>query len=117
MNVKRIFNLGMVMLMLVTSFAVSQPVAAEAPAKFTPRITPGAQTVPGEVVVAFADSQEKNLVEKIEQAVETANDAGGEVTRLSLDGSAVIQVDGDATAALAELNSQPDVLYAELNYV
>lgn len=117
MKVKSLFNLGMVIMMLFTSFAVSQPVAAEAPAKFTPRIAPGAETVPGEVVVAFADSEEKSLVEKIEQAVETANDAGGEVTRLSLDGSAVIQVDGDATAALAELNDQPDVLYAELNYV
>ena len=117
MNTKRIFNLGMVVMMLVTSFAISQPVAAEAPAKFTPRIASGAQTVPGEVVVAFADSQEKNLVEKIEQAVDTANSAGGEVTRLSLDGSAVIQVDGDTEAALAELNDQPGVLYAEPNYV
>jgi len=117
MKVKRLFNLGMVIMMLVTSFAVSQPAAAQAPAKFTPRITPGAEAVPGEIVVAFADSQDKNLVEKIEQAVDTANDAGGEVTRLSLDGSAVIQVDGDTTTALTELNDQPDVLYAELNYV
>lgn len=117
MNVKRIFNLGMVLVMAVTSFALSQPVAAEAPAKFTPRITPGAQVAPGEVVVAFANSDEKNLIEKIEQAVETANETGGEVTRLSIGGEAVIRVNGDTTAALAELNSQPGVLYAEPNYV
>ena len=117
MNVKRIFNFGMVVMMLVTSFAVYQPVAAEAPMKFTPRVAPGAQTMPGEVVVAFTGSQDKNLVEKIEQAVETANTAGGEVTRLSLDGGAVIRVDGDTNTALAELNEQPDVLYAEPNYI
>ena len=115
MNVKRIFNLGMVLVMAVTSFALSQPVAAEAPAKFTPRITPGAQVAPGEVVVTFANSDEKNLIEKIEQAVETANETGGEVTRLSIGGEAVIRVNGDTTAALAELNSQPGVLYAEPN--
>jgi len=46
-----------------------------------------------------------------------ANSTDGEVTRLSLDGSAVIRVDGNVDAAVAELNSQADVLYAELNYV
>ena len=117
MKVKSLFSLGMVIMILVTTFAVSQPVAAVAPAKFTPRVAPGAQTVPGEVVVVFADSENKTLGEKIEQAVETANDTGGEVTRLGLDGSAVIQVDGDTTAALAELNAQSDVLYAEPNYI
>ncbi|MFT3893922.1 MAG: hypothetical protein QM730_20020 [Anaerolineales bacterium] len=46
-------------MMLVTSFAVSQPVAAaQAPAKFTPRIPQDAEVVPGEVVVAFANSQD-----------------------------------------------------------
>jgi hypothetical protein len=117
MKAKSLFNLGMVIMLLITSFAVSQPAAAEAPAKFAPRFAADAETVPGEVVVAFNDSQDKNLVEKIEQAVDTANDAGGEVTRLSLDGDAVIQVDGDTTDALAALNQQPDVLYAEPNYI
>ena len=117
MNTKRIFNLGMVLMLLVTSFAVSQPVGAQGPAKIKPSIIAGAQVVPGEVVVAFADSEGKNLVEKIEQAVETANEADGEVTRLSVDGSAVIRVDGDAAAAAAELNNQADVLYAEPNYI
>ena len=117
MNIKRIFNLGMALVMMVTSLALSQPVAAEGPAKFTPRIVAGAQVAPGEVVVTFANSDEKNLIEKIEQAVETANETGGEVTRLSTGGEAVIRVDGDTAGALAELNSQPDVLYAEPNYV
>ncbi len=117
MNMKRIFNMGMVMILLVTSLAVSQPAGATAPEKFTPRIAPGAQTAPGEVVVTFANSADKTLVEKIEQAVDTANTAGGEVTRLSMDGDAVIRVDGDTTAALDQLNSQPDVLYAEPNYI
>jgi hypothetical protein len=119
MNVKRIFNLGMALMMLITSFAVSQPVAAQAPAPamVKPNIQADAESVPGEVVVAFADSQDMNLVEKIEQAVETANSTDGEVTRLSMDGSAVIQVGGDAVAAAAELSDQPGVLYAEPNYI
>ena len=69
MKVKSLFSLGMVIMILVTTFAVSQPVAAVAPAKFTPRVAPGAQTVPGDVVVVFADSENKTLGEKIEQAV------------------------------------------------
>jgi thermitase len=117
MNVKRVFNLGMALMMLITSFAVSQPVAAQAPAMVKPNIQADAEAVPGEVVVVFADSQDMNLVEKIEQAVETANTADGEVTRLSMDGSAVIQVEGDVAAATAELSGQPDVLYAEPNYI
>ena len=117
MSVKRIFNMGMVLVMLMTSLAVSQPVAAVAPEKYTPRFAVGAQTAPGEVVVAFTNSDEQNLIGKIEQAVETANETGGEVTRLSIGGEAVIRVDGDTSAVLADLNSQPDVLFAEPNYV
>ncbi|NWG05527.1 MAG: S8 family serine peptidase [Chloroflexi bacterium] len=117
MNSNRFFSICMVLALVVTSFAVSQPVAAQGSARFTARINPGAQTAPGEVVVAFADSEGKNLVEKIEQAVETANTTDGEVARLSLDGNAVIRVDGDPAAAAAELNDQPGVLYAEPNYI
>jgi len=117
MNFKKSFNLLMVLVMLTTSLVVFQP--AEAQGNGSARQSPiaDAEYVSNEVVVVFADSQDKTLVGKIEQAVETANETGGEVTRLSLDGSAVIQVDGDVAAAAAELSQQPDVLYAEPNYV
>jgi len=117
MNFKKSFNLLMVLVMLTTSLVVFQP--AEAQGNGSARQSPiaDAEYVSNEVVVVFADSQDKTLVGKIEQAVETANETGGEVTRLSLDGSAVIQVDGDVAAAAAELSQQPDVLYAQPNYV
>lgn len=43
MNVKRVFNLGMALMMLITSFAVSQPVAAQAPAMVKPNIQADAE--------------------------------------------------------------------------
>ena len=74
MNVKRLFNMGMVFVMLVTSMIVYQPAEAKAPAKISQSPLADAKFVPGEVVVVFADSQGKNLIGKIEQAVETAQE-------------------------------------------
>ena len=117
MNFKKSFNLLMVLVMLMTSLVVFQPAEAQGNGNISRSPIADAEYVSNEVVVVFADSQDMSLVGKIEQAVETANETGGEVTRLSLDGSAVIQVDGDVVAAAAELSQQPDVLYAEPNYV
>ncbi len=119
MNVKKSFNLLMVFMMLVTSLVAFQPVAAQGASKANVErpIVADADYVAGEVVVVFADSQEKNLLGKIDQAVETATENNGEVTRLSMDGTAVIQVEGDAVAVAENLKSQPGVLYAEPNYI
>jgi len=114
MNVRKFLNILIVIAMLATSLVVYQPVAAKSPARFN---LEGTEYVPNEVVVVFADSDGKNLVSKIEQAVQTAQESNGEVTRLSLDGTAVIQVEGDLASALTDLNQQPDVLFAEPNYI
>ena len=106
MNVKKSFNLLMVFMMLVTSLVTFQPVAAQGAnkANLEKPIVADADYVAGEVVVVFANSQEKNLLGKIDQAVETATENNGEVTRLSMDGTAVIQVEGDAVAVADNLN-------------
>lgn len=120
MKPRQLFNFFMVGMILFTSFAVLPPAAA-APEEFRTRAIPVRLDVPrveGEIVVQMANVQGKSLPTVVASAMSIADANRVRITQLAAHGTMVIHVGERSLAAvLEELNNNPDVLYAEPNYI
>lgn len=119
MSAKRVLNLVMAFMMLVTSFAISQPAGAASEASGLRFVPPrlDAPHVNGEIVVAMADAKNKSLPAVVADAFATAAENDAQVTRLTASGTMVLEVDENQLASkLDELNRDPNILFAEPNY-
>lgn len=120
MNRKQLFNFFMAGILLLTSFAVSNPAGASAEDHGTRRtpIRLDAPRVEGEILVKMANVQGKSLPSVVASAMSIADENQARVTHLAAQGTMVMNVgEANLEAVLSELNSDPNILYAEPNYI
>lgn len=114
MTKSRLLN-GLVILALVAMLLPGQQVAqAQSP---TAEAAADAPYVPGEVVVMFKPGKSQQAYAAQAQAL--AGRAGLQVARVGGRGSALLRADpeADVNALAASLQGQPEVLFAEPNYI